>query len=259
MTKLYIVLSLLVVALVSGCGVLNALDPFFDDEEAGTPVRSPDEPVPGHSELPTPAQAREMNPEGKIFSSIGFYSHGKLWANWPVQTNEYWIVRQRTNQNRMNYMSFYAWEPMHKAAKAYFEREPDAPLWILWDMSWEFGGKRSGHISHSNGLDSDIMLPYNSEDVEKTVDNVNIARVWNMSVSFVETKSVQRILTDAAIKKKLCAYSVSSGTPEPLRSETLRRLRPWPGHADHLHVRFYCDEIDKLCVPQTEPPKGSGC
>jgi murein endopeptidase len=258
MTKSLIVISLLAVAFASGCGVLNTLNPFLDDEEAGTPVRPLDEHAPGGEDLPTPAEATKMNPEGNIFSSIGFYSHGKLWSNWPVKDNEFWVVRPRTTANRMNFMSFYAWEPMHEAAIAYFTAEPDADRWTLWDMSWEFGGKKSGHISHQLGLDADLKLVYLDGAPEK-IDNLNYSKLWTLAVSFVGTGKVQRILTDAAIKKKLCAYSKTSDTPEPLRSEVLMRLRPWPGHTDHLHIRFYCDEIDKLCVPQTEPPKGSGC
>lgn len=55
------------------------------------------------------------------------------------------------------------------------------------------------------------------------------------------------------IKKWLC------DDPEEFKEKHLRKIRPWYGHDDHVHVRLYCPEGEKACKSQDEPPEGSGC
>jgi penicillin-insensitive murein endopeptidase len=51
----------------------------------------------------------------------------------------------------------------------------------------------------------------------------------------------------------MCAEKSSSGSD----SEWLRKLRPWEGHDDHIHVRLHCQ--NKACQEQEPPPEGDGC
>jgi penicillin-insensitive murein endopeptidase len=36
-------------------------------------------------------------------------------------------------------------------------------------------------------------------------------------------------------------------------------VRPWWGHADHIHVRLACPSNSIQCKSQKPPPPGSGC
>jgi penicillin-insensitive murein endopeptidase len=40
-------------------------------------------------------------------------------------------------------------------------------------------------------------------------------------------------------------------------TEWLRRLRPWWGHDDHIHVRLHCP-ANEACTEQEPPPEGDG-
>lgn len=253
---------LIVICLVlfSGCGPLKFLSDF-DDEIAGTPIRPLEQPVPDHSELPTPAEAAKIEkPKGLYtFSSVGFYSRGKLWSYWKVEANQFWDVRQRTSEKKMNYANILLWEDMNKAATIYYILQPRANRLEIWDISPEFGGNRGGHVSHQNGLDVDVKLPLLTESKGSSFDNIDLYRAWDLAVAFVATGNINRIFTDKKYKDFFCARKRDLETAEPLRTETLRALRPWPNHDDHFHFRFKCPVGEKLCVDQTAVPEGDGC
>ncbi len=61
-----------------------------------------------------------------------------------------------------------------------------------------------------------------------------------------------RIFASPAIKKELCA---TAGTDRAW----LRKIRPWYGHDDHMHVRLACPPGISGCVDQALPPPGDGC
>ena len=39
----------------------------------------------------------------------------------------------------------------------------------------------------------------------------------------------------------------------------LHKLRPWPGHNEHFHVRLFCPTDSLHCEAQDEIPPGDGC
>ena len=61
-----------------------------------------------------------------------------------------------------------------------------------------------------------------------------------------------RVLVNAAIKRQLC-LSVTGDR------SWLRQVRPWYGHAAHLHIHFRCPVNEPECVDQAPPPAGDGC
>lgn len=248
-------------SLLSGCGFLKHLDPFFDDEETGTPVRSLDQPVPGEGELPTPAEAAKIEkPDGMVqFSSVGFYSHGKIWSYWKVGDNNLWTVRPQTVERKRNFANFFLWQDMVKAAQLYYYIAPMSAKLVLWDISKEFGGFTGSHISHQMGLDVDVKLPTINDAKDINMSTVHFEHAWKLATAFVMTGNVNRIFTDPKYKKYFCAMKDKLPTIEPLKTETLRALRAWPNHGDHFHVRFRCYPEDKLCVDQVETPPGDGC
>lgn len=140
---------------------------------------------------------------------------------------------------------------------------------LVGDLSQKNGGRMlSGHKSHQNGLDVDLWLnppeknKFSSKERERKPasshvrKDMTIRKSWtNAHRDFVlmaaNDPNVARIFINAALKKDLCSYSFNH--------EMLRKIRPWFGHDDHIHVRLKCPENNKDCTPQNDPPKGSGC
>src|SRR5690606_10950697 len=82
---------------------------------------------------------------------------------------------------------------------------------------------------------------------------------WELVRRLVATGRVTRIFVDRAIKAALCRYAAGLEGGLEAHAATLRRLRPYPNHANHLHVRIRCPEASRRCTPQAEPPEGHGC
>ncbi|MGH8583649.1 MAG: penicillin-insensitive murein endopeptidase [Gammaproteobacteria bacterium] len=145
---------------------------------------------------------------------------------------------------------------------------------LVADLSQPRGGPTPhGHRSHQNGLDVDIWFAFREElgAHELTrLDAADIAppsvlsqggrglepRRWNVrKVSLLrlaaEDPRVDRIFVNPVIKRALCAQS----SPSPW----LRKLRPWWGHADHLHVRLRCAQSERRCERSEPIPPGNGC
>ena len=55
-----------------------------------------------------------------------------------------------------------------------------------------------------------------------------------------------------SIKQQLCREVTSDRS-------WLRLVRPWYGHAAHMHIRFRCPAAQVDCVQAAPPPAGDGC
>jgi penicillin-insensitive murein endopeptidase len=67
-----------------------------------------------------------------------------------------------------------------------------------------------------------------------------------------ELPDVDRVLVNPAIKKQLCADVTGDRS-------WLRLIRPWYGHAAHMHIRFRCPAGQADCAQAPPPPSGDGC
>lgn len=146
------------------------------------------------------------------------------------------------------------------------------PPLLVEDMSRPRGGPMpGGHISHQVGLDVDIALDMRMRGylTEEQRDDIVIATlvrpdyrdilpsVWNEGVVRLlwlaaNLPGVDRVLVNAAIKQQLCR------TVQGDRS-WLRYIRPWYGHAAHMHISFKCPAGQPDCVAKAPPPPGDGC
>jgi penicillin-insensitive murein endopeptidase len=45
----------------------------------------------------------------------------------------------------------------------------------------------------------------------------------------------------------------------PGQRDWLRKIRPWRGHTEHMHVRLACPAGSIDCKSQDAPPEGDGC
>jgi penicillin-insensitive murein endopeptidase len=150
--------------------------------------------------------------------------------------------------------------------------EAGLPTLLVEDISRARGGPMpGGHVSHQIGLDADVGLDMRARgplpaaergsvelrsivradgrDVDPTAWSPRVTALLRMAAGLPE---VDRILVNPAIKQRLC-QEVSGDR------SWLRLIRPWYGHAAHMHIRFRCPEGQADCVQAAPPPAGDGC
>lgn len=127
---------------------------------------------------------------------------------------------------------------------------PDTPPLLLGDISDRDGGPLRPHLSHQSGRDLDISFYYLNGArwyARATRANLDLPRTWAFVRALVTETDVEMILVDSSIQWLLRKHAVESGENEEWvnslfagSSGSLRPiLRHAPGHATHLHIRFY--------------------
>ena len=140
------------------------------------------------------------------------------------------------------------------------------------EISRPRGGPLVGvHAAHQLGLDIDVGFdtaskPALSPAQRETVELSSLVRPdrrdilqdrWSdATVTLLrlaaEMPETDRVLVNPAIKQKLCN---SLGGDRAW----LRRIRPWYGHAAHMHIHLRCPMDQPECIAQPDPPPGDGC
>lgn len=146
------------------------------------------------------------------------------------------------------------------------------PSLLIEDISRPRGGPLpGGHVSHQIGLDADVGLDMRSRArldpaLRETIDLASLVRldqrdvdtgVWTSRVVTLlhlaaALPEVDRVLVNPAIKQQLCREVTGE-------RGWLRLIRPWYGHAAHMHIRFRCPPDQADCVQPPPPPAGDGC
>jgi penicillin-insensitive murein endopeptidase len=147
------------------------------------------------------------------------------------------------------------------------------PGLLIGDIAQPRGGPMlTGHASHQLGLDADIWLtpmpPRRLDSGEReempavkvvTADGYDVERSlfgrahYNLIEAAARLPETERIFVNPAIKRELCREAGAD-------RDWLRRVRPWWGHDDHLHLRIVCPHGDPQCVNSIPPaPPGDGC
>lgn len=218
-----------------------------------------------YSDAPTPYSLR--NPGKGPAEPIGGYANGCVRGAeaLPADGHGYQVLNlsRRRNYGHPDLIAYL------KALAGEVEREGLGIL-SIGDMSMPRGGRmKTGHASHQMGLDVDIWfaldlgrlpLPARErEDFASMVDTkaqrVNShfgpaqARLVKLAAS---APTVTRIFVNPAIKLALCKGETGD-------KGWLRTVRPWFGHAAHLHVRLACPLGASQCEVQEPPPEGDGC
>jgi penicillin-insensitive murein DD-endopeptidase len=144
---------------------------------------------------------------------------------------------------------------------------------LIGDMAQPRGGPLPfGHKSHQIGLDVDIwFMPMPDRILSKDErDNISASNLvaadgkhvnrenWSSAdIAFIRTAAeqpdVERVLVNAAIKKELCRVGSNDD------KSWMSKVRPWYGHADHIHVRLKCPADSPNCRVQPAVPSGDGC
>lgn len=214
----------------------------------------------GRVEAPTPAKA----------DVIGGYAKGCLAGAVSLDDVGPGFQTMRPSRNRT-----WGHPSLVKFLKALGEavtQAGHAPL-LIGDLAQPRGGPMlSGHRSHQIGLDADIWFRpspatpltrkqrdgWSAYSVVKSVRKPWVNDRFTVREAAVirlaaEDRRTARIFVAPSIKKALCVAA-----PKDDRA-WLRKVRPWYGHKDHLHVRLACPAGAAGCVDQKPPPAGDGC
>jgi penicillin-insensitive murein endopeptidase len=155
------------------------------------------------------------------------------------------------------------------AARARAAGLPDI---YVGDISGPRGGPlRGGHASHQLGIDVDVWLDVDPKPAltPEQRDAIEVASVvapggrsvdparWSPALVTLmhlaaTLPGVDRIFVNPAIKKQLCEQVTGDRS-------WLRLMRPWWGHASHMHIRFRCPAGQPECHQGPPPPQGDGC
>jgi len=132
---------------------------------------------------------------------------------------------------------------------------PDVHTLAIGDLSAEHGGKISDHHSHQSGLDVDVGFYFTTGPATTFVAadaSLDLEATWALLAAFARTAAladgVQMIFLDYDLQRRLYDYAKRRGTPEREldfmfqyphgRDELTGLVRHWPGHANHMHVRW---------------------
>jgi len=229
-----------------------------------------------------PATSEEKIPAKQLFSAaklpslghamaIGYYPRGCLQGGveLPVDGPTWQVMRLSRNRN-------WGHPELVKFLERFAPLAAKATGWhgiLVGDMAQPRGGPLPfGHASHQIGLDVDIwFMPMpdhelskkEREDISATnlvaADGLHVnPKTWTPAdVAFIRTAAeqpeVERIFVNAAIKKELCRVE------DKQHEKWMEKVRPWYGHADHIHVRLKCPADSPNCRKQEPVPAGDGC
>ncbi len=236
-------------------GFCSVAEPIF-------PVPTPG-PQNAWSQVPGPATGTP--------TSIGFYSAGCIRGAKQLASEGTGYQSMRISRNRQyghpTLIDFIT--ELAKRADAL------GSALLISDLGQARGGPMPyGHNSHQVGLDADIWFWTHPEQRSRSLsleerDNLPMISMLNAN-GIVDPKrlgqeqilklklaslspEVERIFVNPAIKTYLCSVLDDS------ELSWLNKLRPWPGHHEHFHVRLRCPEGSSACIPQEAPPPGDGC
>ena len=203
--------------------------------------------------------------------AIGYYPRGCLQGGveLPVDGPNWQVMRLSRNRN-------WGHPELVKFLERFAPRAAKATGWkgiLVGDMAQPRGGPLPfGHASHQIGLDVDIwFMPMPNHELSKkereeisasnlvAPDRLHVdPKTWTPAdAAFIRTAAeqpeVERIFVNAAIKKELCRVE------DKHHDGWMEKVRPWYGHADHIHVRLKCPADSPNCRKQEPVPAGDGC
>jgi penicillin-insensitive murein endopeptidase len=232
-------------------------DASSEDEDAEGPADDIDvEPPPGTGITPPHPLAHVsdaelerrlvMKPASLGSMSIGKPNAGLLFNGTQMPPGDAWTVVAGGEAYGTDETIGYLESAIH-AVTAQF---PDTPKISIGDISARGGGYLSPHLSHQSGRDADVGFYYLDGTAwyrRATAQNLDTPRTWALVRALVARTDVEMILIDHSVQALLRAEAEHAGEdPEWLdglfkgKGALPPIIRHAPGHATHLHVRFYC-------------------
>jgi hypothetical protein len=191
---------------------------------------------------PPPPDVPDLPPPGEKVKAYPQHSGpGADPSEWQAMaTTEGMRVRAPSRSWATPQTAFSLYRAADRFAQAAAELYLDDAKLVLWDVSREGGGPLTPHRSHQDGRNADITF-----EGGKGLSPLALPLLLKVLLA---DDNVQSIFLDWG--KQGQAWHAAEVNPEafggiqaelqyPLAPHTGRtRVRHWPGHADHLHVRF---------------------
>ncbi len=198
--------------------------------------------------------------------SIGNASSGRLeqGRRLPSKHKTYRLT-ERTQRLKLYWGTKTLISAVQKVARDVSTAFPGAIL-LVGNMSQRHGGDIPGSVSHNSGRDLDLGFfarsssgkPINLKAL-RTFDQhgrsgrlyFDPARNWAIVQSLLQNSNiqVQWIFVSEALRKQLLAYAQENDVHQNL-IEKASKVLSQPGnsssHADHFHVRIYCEQQERL-------------
>ncbi len=142
-------------------------------------------------------------------------------------------------------------EYLRTAITAVHARFPGAPPLHIGHISRKSGGHLSPHRSHQSGRDVDLGYYYKAEEHQwyrrATKNTLDLDRTWMLVRSLITETDVRLILIDHSVQRLLRQHAERVGEDPAWLDDVFRGngperpalIRHEPGHATHIHVRFY--------------------
>lgn len=140
-------------------------------------------------------------------------------------------------------------DSLDTAIRAVHEQYPGTLPLALGDIGARPGGALRPHISHQAGRDLDISFYYRDGGrwyARGTRENLDFDRLWAFVRALIERTDIDLILLDQGLQVPLKEHALSIGedaawldTIFPGKGAVRPIIRHAPGHATHLHLRFF--------------------
>jgi murein endopeptidase len=151
---------------------------------------------------------------------------------------------------------------LNTAIAKLFSEYSDTPPVFIGDISGQRGGPLRPHKSHQSGQDADVGYFYTTTHrwyQRASAQNLDRTRTWALVRALITETDVRTLFIDHNVQALLLEHALSLGEdPEWLESVFHGAngagplIRHAPGHATHLHVRFYnpiAEESARRCYP----------
>jgi hypothetical protein len=126
-------------------------------------------------------------------------------------------------------------QAIQAVGRAWQQAHPNGPRLGIGDISLQGGGPISGHKSHQKGVDVDIRLVRN-DGTEGRVSYQDATYSRSLTQELVN-----RIINNGILRVQYIFFN----------DPAVKGVRKWPGHDNHLHVRFYPpDRSQEIFVQQ---------
>jgi penicillin-insensitive murein endopeptidase len=139
-------------------------------------------------------------------------------------------------------------------------RFPGSHPLFVGDLSRRRGGHLKPHLSHQSGKDADISYYYTQDPqwyARAHAGNLDRERSWALIRTLIAETDVHYIFMDRSVQRLLRSYAEAIGEDREWLSSIFHGtndeepiIRHEPGHATHIHVRFYnpiAEETARRC------------
>ncbi len=196
--------------------------------------------------------------------SVGLPHDGHLLHGERLSLHPGYIIRDRERA----YGTRETCDAIAAAFDAMQRADPHAPKLRIHDLSARDGGPLADHRSHQSGRDADITY-YQVRGCRSgdgcpmrrlSPADLDAERTWQLVHYWLERDMVEEIFVDYTLQEPLYQEARRQGATRAQLSHWFQyprgrtypygKIRHFPLHRDHMHVRFHCPESDESCREQ---------